>query len=66
MPKYSDLVSALQIFISAHGDQMLGGADHDILYGPDSNIELTDPQREELEKLGWFIDDSMDSWVKFV
>ena len=42
----------------------LGGADHDIIYGPDANPDESDCGR--LDELGWHFDDEIDCWCCFV
>jgi hypothetical protein len=42
----------------------LGGAEHDILYGPQADPSLEDRQR--LAELGWHYDVEVDGWARFV
>ena len=42
----------------------LGGADHDIIYGPDADPSEED--KERLDELGWHFDDEADCWARFV
>lgn len=43
---------------------MLGGADHDIIYGPEADPSEED--RARLDELGWHFDDEWDCWARFV
>ena len=42
----------------------LGGADHDIIYGPDA--DPSDEDKERLDELGWRFDGGADCWARFV
>lgn len=42
----------------------LGGADHDIIYGPESDPSQEDIAR--LDELGWHFDSDADGWAVFV
>ena len=42
----------------------LGGADHDIIWGPDA--DPSDEDKERLDELGWHFDDEADCWARFV
>ena len=42
----------------------LGGADHDIIWGPDADPSEED--RARLDELGWHFDDESDCWARFV
>jgi len=42
----------------------LGGAEHDILWGPQANPSEEDKQR--LEELGWHYDVESNGWARFV
>ena len=42
----------------------LGGASHDVIWGPDADPSEEDKDR--LEELGWFFDDESDCWARFV
>jgi len=61
------LCEAFEIFMEYNPDQQLGGADHDIIYGPEEDDldGLTDLDKERLHKLGWHINDEY-GWYKFV
>jgi hypothetical protein len=40
-------------------------AEHDIFYAGPSDLAMSDEDRAELERLGWFIDKESDSWAAF-
>lgn len=41
-------------------------AEHDVFYvGGGKPEDISEEDRAELEKLGWFWDDSLDSWSTF-
>ena len=42
----------------------LGGADHDIIWGPDA--DPSDEDKERLDELGWHFDDELDCWARYV
>lgn len=42
----------------------VGGAEHDILYGPDSDPAPEDIAR--LQELGWHFDAEVSCWARFV
>jgi len=66
MAKMKDLCEAFEIFMKYNPDQLLEGAEHDVVYGPteDDLDGLTNEDKERLDKLGWFIEE--DGWVKFI
>ena len=45
-------------------DVQIGGAEHDIIFGPDV-VDLPESKRIELENLGWHFDSECDSWSRF-
>ena len=42
----------------------IGGAEHDILFGPEADPSVED--RNRLEELGWHYDSEVDCWARFV
>lgn len=42
----------------------LGGAEHDVIWGPQADPSAED--RRRLEELGWHYDPSVDGWARFV
>lgn len=42
----------------------VGGAEHDILYGPEADPSAEDVER--LEELGWHRDSEVSCWARFV
>ena len=42
----------------------LGGADRDIIWGPES--DPSDEDKERLDELGWHFDDKAGCWARFV
>ena len=42
----------------------IGGAEHDILFGPEADPSVEDCNR--LEELGWHYDSEVDCWARFV
>ena len=42
----------------------LGGADHDIIWGPDADPSEEDQER--LQEIGWFYSVEYDCWSRFV
>lgn len=61
-----DIMIGLAIF-KAHG-QVSVSAEHDIIYaGPNGlEVELTELEKELLDKAGWHYEDEVDSWARFV
>lgn len=45
-------------------EAQLGGADRDIIWGPDADPSEED--KERLGELGWHFDDELDCWTRFV
>ena len=41
-----------------------GGADHDVIWGPDA--DPSDEDKARLEQLGWHFDEELDCWSRFV
>ncbi len=42
----------------------LGGASHDVIWGPEADPSEEDKTR--LDELGWFFDGEVDRWARFV
>lgn len=42
----------------------LGGANHDIIWGPDA--DPTDEDKARLVEIGWHFDEESDCWSRFV
>lgn len=42
----------------------LGGADHDIIWGPEA--DPSDEDKTRLEELGWHVDSESGLWSRFV
>lgn len=66
MRKIDKIIEGLQIF--AKYDEALVEAQHDTLYaGPvgASAGEILGADEKRLKELGWFFDDSVDSWATF-
>jgi hypothetical protein len=42
----------------------LGGASHDVIWGPEA--DPSDEDKARLDELGWFFDDGLDCWSRFV
>ncbi len=57
-----DIIPVLEMMLRK-GENMIGGADHDVIYGPS---EVTDEERQLLEKHHWHYDSGIDCWCKFV
>ena len=45
-------------------ESQVGGADHDIIWGPEADPSEEDQER--LDELGWHFDDEADCWARFV
>ncbi|KKN52286.1 hypothetical protein LCGC14_0613810 [marine sediment metagenome] len=65
----NDIIDGLLIFKKYvdDGDKAwlcTGGLD--VLYGPDLDKEVTNKDKEELEKLGWRFGDDEDGWYTYV
>ncbi len=63
MPKYSEVARALEIFQKYDNDFL--ETDHEIMYGISIDTDLSEEDRKELEKLGWFESDEYDCWACF-
>ena len=60
-----DIIEGLKILTENSSDKnQYCAAEHDILYGPDTN-DIPEGQKELLQKLGWFWDDDVDCWAIF-
>lgn len=43
---------------------LLGGAEHDIIWGPEA--DPSDEDKKRLDELGWHFDSESDCWARFV
>lgn len=70
MATYSDIINGLKLFASHQEDgeeEPLGGADHDIIFGPcTEEIEMSDEEKKQLEKWGWFCSKEHHCWCHYV
>lgn len=73
MARLGDVIEGLQILAryakptpsGATGkDVQMGGAEHDIIYGPDV-VDLPASEAVELESFGWFVDSETDTWARY-
>jgi len=64
MGKRAELIEGLQI-LERYEPGKYADAQHDVVYGAHSGIELIDADAKRLDELGWFIDDEVDSWAFF-
>jgi hypothetical protein len=64
---YKDIIIGFQIFMK-HGYETIGGAEHDIIWGPpfSINAKLSSDDRIALEDAGWHESSDGDCWAKFV
>lgn len=62
----NELIEAFKIFMEYNPNQLLEGAEHDVIYGPaEYDLDgLTDLDKERLEKLGWCLDEH--GWFHYV
>ena len=71
MARVIDIIDGLRCLHSysesENPDQdFLGGADHDIIYGPSVDPEKMNPEDlENLERSGWFLSEEFDCWCHF-
>jgi hypothetical protein len=61
--------AAVPIFLAEHGSTdrrqaHLGGASHDVIWGPEANPSEEDKTR--LDELGWHFDNESGCWSRFV
>ena len=61
--------AAVPVYLAEQGETdkreaQVGGADHDIIWGPDANP--SDEDKERLDELGWHFDEELDCWARFV
>jgi hypothetical protein len=62
-----DLVEVFEIFLKYDPNLPLGGAEHDIIFGPMGyDIELSPEDQVRLSELGWFISSEFECWATFV
>lgn len=72
MATYNDIINGLKLFAEKQEDgeeEQLGGADHDIIFGPSSDMlvcDFTDEEEEQLDMWGWFFSEEHDCWAHFV
>ena len=69
MASVNEIVKGLQILAkySTDGEEgHLGGADHDIIYGPPMSKDVSPEDATELEALGWHLDLDYGQWAHFV
>ena len=60
----ADLIAGLQIIEKYYPGQFVC-ADHDIIYGGATDDITDQVDRDQLDKLGWFVDDNTGSWAFF-
>ena len=69
MASTADIVEGLNIlrtYIEDGKHDQLGGAEHDIIYGPDVAPDLvSEEDQKRLDDLGWFVDSEVDSYAHF-
>lgn len=69
MASYSAIAGGLTLFAHFEMEGMetqLGGADHDIIFGPSSDLQVSPEVEARLQKLGWFKSEEYDCWAHFV
>ena len=63
MAKVFELIYGLQILESYEPDSCIGGASHDIIYGPPVDPdEISEQDIESLTDLGWHLDSETGCW----
>jgi hypothetical protein len=68
MAKIRDVIAGLNVLLEVcGGEEQLGGADHDIIYGAYSrdDAKFTPEQVKRLEDAGWHLDED-GGWARFV
>lgn len=66
MATYNQIIEGCKIFASHLGeDDLIGGAEHDVIFGAPSDIELSDEEVKSLENLGWHLSEEYDCWIHF-
>jgi hypothetical protein len=67
MASYSHVIAGLALFASKQAPEaQVLGADHDVIYGAPSRLELTQEEIDKLGEWGWFLSDEYDCWCAFV
>lgn len=61
----TDLLRGIAIFEKYQSDTNVCAEHDQIWLGPDAEIEIAKEDLEELELLGFFIDEDTDSWSHF-
>jgi hypothetical protein len=66
MARTSDIIEGLQI-LQKYDEPTghLGGAEHDIIWGPQTQGDVSDEDKARLESLGWRYDESVEGWSHF-
>lgn len=62
----SELTEALLIFRKYNMEKYDMKAEHDVIYGPPANREMTEEDLFDLSVLGWWISDRHGCWCAFV
>jgi hypothetical protein len=60
----TDLIAGLQILEKYEPGEWVD-AQHDIIYGGGSGVDVSVEDAQKLDELGWFIDDQTDCWAFF-
>lgn len=59
-----EIIPVLQMMLDK-GEKWIGGADHDVIYGPPLN-DISPEQRKILLDNNWTPSDECNCWVKYV
>jgi len=57
-----EIIPILEMMLR-NGEKHIGGADHDVIYGPS---EASEEDQKILEENGWHFDDEIGCWSTFV
>ena len=67
MATYNQLIEGMKIFAQHEGiNASVGGASHDVIFGPHSSVQLTPQEIDHLNILGWTLSNEYDCWIKRV
>jgi hypothetical protein len=66
MANVTDIVRGLEIIQRyCHEGVQMGGAEHDIIYGPFLDRPMSVEDEAKLVEMGWFLDEEDDAWSHF-
>ena len=67
MARTADIISGLQILLKYTNDPAahIGGAEHDVIYGPPLLNDVSEADKQALESTGWICEEDECGWFHF-